>query len=161
MKNARPQKAGTSAVDKRDFTASNELFPELLAPTTRGVAPSVGAISDEAPRVAPAVSGQCARVLELIRKHQPLLSFVLTADYAIPEAAARVHDLRAKGFNVVTMIVPEVVFRGVTRRNAAFYSIGFPEWGEPTKRQAGAADPGLAALVAFCAVCLVLLAGAF
>jgi len=108
----------------------------------------------------PPVFGQCAQVLELIRQHQPILSFTLTADHAIPEAAARVHDLRAKGFNVMTTIVPEVMFRGVTRRNVALYSIGSPEWGTPTKRQAGAIDPGLAALVAFGAVCLMLLARA-
>lgn len=69
---------------------------------------------------APTVTGQCAEVLSLIRQHQPVLSFVLTADHAIPEAAARVHDLRGKGFNVITQIV-----------RAAFYSIGSPEWPYP------------------------------
>ena len=29
------------------------------------------------------VTGQCAEVLTLIRQHQPLLSFVLTADHAL------------------------------------------------------------------------------
>ncbi|MDO9227088.1 MAG: helix-turn-helix domain-containing protein [Pseudomonadota bacterium] len=58
---------------------------------------------------APHVTGQCAEVLTLIRQHQPLLSFVLTADHAIPEAAARVHDLRAMGF----------------------YSLGSPKWPYP------------------------------
>jgi hypothetical protein len=81
---------------------------------------------------APTVSGQCAQVLELIREHQPVLSFALTADHAIPETAARVHDLRAKGFNIVTTILPTVEFRGVIRRNAALYSLGVPEWQAPT-----------------------------
>lgn len=76
----------------------------------------------------PQVTGQCAEVLALIRQHQPLLSFVLTADHAIPEAAARVHDLRSMGFNIVTRIAGKVTFRGCTRRNAAFYSLGSPEW---------------------------------
>lgn len=76
----------------------------------------------------PIVTGQCAEVLGLIRMYQPVLSFVLTADHAIPEAAARVHNLRAKGFNVLTTILPEVEFRGVIRRNAALYSLGSPEW---------------------------------
>ena len=80
---------------------------------------------------APASTGQCAQVLNLIRRHQPLLSLVLTADYAIPEAAARVHDLRAAGWNVRTEIRPVVLFRGVERRNVAAYSLGVPEWPAP------------------------------
>ena len=79
----------------------------------------------------PIVTGQCAQVLTLIRQHQPLLSFVLTADHAIPEAAARVHDLRCKGFHIITRIVPWVKFRGRIRRNAALYSLGVPEWPYP------------------------------
>jgi len=79
----------------------------------------------------PIVGGQRAEVLHLIRSHQPLLSLTLTADYAIPEAAARVHDLRALGFNIITTIEPEVVFRGAIRRNVASYSLGTPEWPHP------------------------------
>jgi len=79
----------------------------------------------------PIVTGQCAQVLTLIRQHQPLLSFVLTADHAIPEAAARVHDLRGMGFSILTRIAGKVIFRGCTRRNAAFYSLGSPEWPYP------------------------------
>ena len=79
----------------------------------------------------PTVTGQCAEVLSLIRQYPPLLSFVLTADHAIPEAAARVHDLRGMGFNILTTIKPAVEFRGVTRRNAALYSLGSPEWPAP------------------------------
>lgn len=79
----------------------------------------------------PIVTGQCREVLNLIRQYQPVLSFVLTADHAIPEAAARVHDLRAKGFNIRTQIVPTVEFRGCIRRNAALYSLGSPEWPAP------------------------------
>lgn len=79
----------------------------------------------------PIVTGQCAEVLGLIRQHQPVLSFTLTADHAIPEAAARVHDLRAMGFNIRTSILPGAEFRGVIRRNAALYSMGSPEWPAP------------------------------
>lgn len=75
----------------------------------------------------PLVTGQCADVLRLIRAHQPVLSFVLTADYAIPQAAARVHDLRCMGFNIITRIAPAVEFRGKIRRNVAYYSLGVPE----------------------------------
>lgn len=79
----------------------------------------------------PLVTGQSAQVLSLIRQHQPLLSLVLTADHAIPEAAARVHDLRAKGYNIQTQIIPEVRFRGAIRRKVAMYSLGTPEWPAP------------------------------
>jgi len=79
----------------------------------------------------PASTGQCAQVLNLIRQHQPILSLVLTADHAIPEAAARVHDLRAAGWNILTNICPVVMFRGVERRNVAAYSLGTPEWPAP------------------------------
>lgn len=82
-------------------------------------------------RTPPVSTGQCAQVLDMIRRHQPLLSLVLTADHAIPEAAARVHDLRAAGWNIITVIRPVVVFRGVERRNIAAYSLGVPEWPAP------------------------------
>ena len=62
----------------------------------------------------PTVTGQCAQVLGLIREQQPVLSFTLTADHAIAETAARVHDLRA-----------------AVRRNVASYSLGSPEWPRP------------------------------
>lgn len=116
-KNAPATNGNESAPDKRDYKQGDDLFPESLLPavfTSRSIPP--------------VASGQCAQVLSLIRQHQPLLSFVLTADHAIPEAAARVHDLRAMGFNIITRIVPEVVFRGAIRRNTALYSLGTPEW---------------------------------
>ncbi len=55
-----------------------------------------------------------------------------------PEAAARVYDLRAKGYRVITNIQPEVVFRGRIRRNAALYSLGVPEWIAPESQEGGA-----------------------
>lgn len=82
-------------------------------------------------RTPPVTTGQCGQVLNLIRQHQPLRSLVLTADHAIPEAAARVHDLRAAGWNIITTIHPVVIFRGVERRNVASYSLGTPERPRP------------------------------
>lgn len=82
-------------------------------------------------RTPPVSTGQCAQVLNLIRQHQPIISLHLTADCAIPEAAARVHDLRAAGWNILTTIHPTVIFRGVERRNVASYSLGTPEWPAP------------------------------
>lgn len=89
------------------------------------------AVFSASDRTPPASTGQCAQVLNLIRQHQPILSLTITADHAIPEAAARVHDLRAAGWNVLTNIRPVVIFRGVERRNVAAYSLGTPEWPAP------------------------------
>lgn len=87
----------------------------------------------------PIVSGQCAEVLELLRNEGSVLSFRLTAELAIPEAAARIHDLRGMGFNVLTTILPAVEFRGRTRRNVALYSLGTPHWPAPGFMEGGAA----------------------
>ena len=88
----------------------------------------------------PIVTGQCQQVLLLLRQNGALLSLNLTADNAIPEAAARIHDLRAKGFNVITTIQNEVIFRGCLRKRVAKYSLGTPEWPSPVYLQnAGAA----------------------
>lgn len=86
---------------------------------------------DKSNRTPPIVTGQCAQVLGLIRDQQPVLSFTLTADHAIPETAARVHALRGMGFNILTTIHPAIEFRGSVRRNVASYSLGSPEWPRP------------------------------
>lgn len=100
--------------------------------SARGQAGEVGrADLSAANRTAPVTTGQCGQVLCLIRQHQPIISLRLTADYAIPEAAARVHDLRAAGWNIITTIHPVVIFRGVERRNVAACSLGSPEWPRP------------------------------
>ena len=117
----------------------------------------------------PIVTGQAAEVLELPRTEGAVLSFRMTADLAIPEAAARVHDLRGLGFNVMTEILPAVEFRGRIRRNVARYSLGVPHWPAPgfliddTKRQAGFMLPDaslLAALLVLAVAALLLIGGA-
>ena len=114
-------------------TPKNDAAPVALqrSEAIQQKAQLVLSFGDEPTVKLPIVSGQCARVLELIRDKQPLLSFVGTADFAIPEFAARVHDLRAAGWNIVTTIQASVTFRGVERRNVAFYSLGTPEWPRP------------------------------
>ena len=119
-KNAPATNGNESAPDKRDYKHRDDLFPESLSP--------VVSASCSTP---PIVSGQCAQVLSLIRQNQPILSLTMTADNAIPEAAARVHDLRAMGWHVQTIIHSSVIFRGVERRNVASYSLGTPEWPAP------------------------------
>jgi hypothetical protein len=107
----------------------------------RGQAGDVGKANGKQRRdsIPPAVTGQCAEVLELLRNEGSVLSFRLTAELAIPEAAARVHDLRALGFHVQTTILPEVEFRGRIRRGVARYSLGVPEWPAPGWLEGGAA----------------------
>ena len=100
-------------------------------PHTAGTGTASKSTFDSCNSTPPIVTGQCAEVLGLIRQRQPVLSFVMTADHAIPEAAARVHNLRAMGFNIRTTILPEVEFRGVIRHKAALYSLGSPEWPRP------------------------------
>lgn len=99
----------------------------------RPVETSTGAgVRQHSTSEAPAVTGQCAQVLNILRQHPDgVLSLELTANAAIPEAAARIHNLRHKGFNVITRIEPEIQFRGVTRRNVARYSLGMPAWPAP------------------------------
>lgn len=79
----------------------------------------------------PRPTGQCGQVLRLIRENPEILSLRLTSTEVIPEAAARVHDLRGMGFNIITTIHPVVIFRGVERRSVASYSLGHPEWPAP------------------------------
>lgn len=79
----------------------------------------------------PTVTGQRGRVLSLVKHNPGILSLKMTADFAIPEAAARIHDLRCMGFNIITTIHPRVIFRGVERRNVASYALGVPAWPAP------------------------------
>ena len=75
------KKGSIPVQDQASINKSNTAEPNYIADITN----------------TPMVDGQCAEVLSILRKG-PVLSFVLTADYAIPEAAARVCDLRARGF---------------------------------------------------------------
>ncbi|ENO3941155.1 helix-turn-helix domain-containing protein [Aeromonas veronii] len=78
----------------------------------------------------PIVSGQQAEVLSILRR-SPTLSLNLTADYAIPEAAARIHELRERGFNIETVLQDSVIFRGRERHGVALYVLKHPEWPRP------------------------------
>lgn len=104
-KNARLSKAKSSAITRAQFTAG-EIQP-------------------------PIVTGQCAEVLSYLQAKSSVISFELTAGAQIPEAAARIHDLRAKGFNIQTKIEPEIVYCGKVRRNVARYSLASPSWPAP------------------------------
>lgn len=117
MKTPTP-KMQEQAPGQRNFNGLSDLFPETFQSLAAGFQQ-------------PTPTGQCALVLNLIRELQPVLSLTLTADYAIPETAARVHDLKNMGFNIQTTIHARVIFRGVERRKVATYSMGVPEWIPP------------------------------
>ncbi|MBL8438276.1 MAG: hypothetical protein JNM61_08770 [Zoogloeaceae bacterium] len=76
----------------------------------------------------PIVTGQAAEVIEYLRKHGPTESFTFTAELAVPEVAARIHELKRAGWNINTVILDEYRFRGRIRRRVARYSLGVPEW---------------------------------
>lgn len=82
-------------------------------------------------RTPPTPTGQRGQVFSLIEQNPGILSLTMTADHAIPEAASRVHDLRAMGYDVITTIHQTVFFRGRERHNIAGYSLGSPAWPRP------------------------------
>lgn len=84
--------------------------------------------------IKPTPTGQCGFILDVVRRNPGIKSLTITADLAVPECAARVHDLRAAGWNIITTIHPVVVFRGLERRKVASYSLGTPEWKSPEFR---------------------------
>lgn len=96
-------------------------------------------------RTPPKPTGQCAQVLDLIKSQPGILSLEITAGQAIPECAARVHDLRAAGFNILTKIHSAVEYRGQVRHKVAGYSLGSPAWPRPGFLD-GANDAGLLGL---------------
>ena len=119
------------AAQNVEVSASGDDCNALVLDALDDLFPDSPPSSDTTPYSRPAVTGQCALVLDLIREHQPFLSFRGTADFAVPEFAARVHDLRAMGFYIITAIKRQVIFRGRIRRKAALYSLGTPEWPAP------------------------------
>lgn len=104
-------------------------YKKKAAPGANRAASDTAFVS--ANRTQPTPTGQRGKVFNAVKKHPGILSLVLTADMAIPEAAARIHDLRCMGFNVVTTIHSMVIFRGVERRNVASYHLGSPVWPRP------------------------------
>jgi hypothetical protein len=80
----------------------------------------------------PTIRGQAGEVLALLREQRAVLSLELTADLAIPEAAARIHELRAAGFRILTLRQRPLEFRGRVRRGVAKYVLLSPEWCAPS-----------------------------
>ncbi|MCB6182971.1 helix-turn-helix domain-containing protein [Leeia sp. TBRC 13508] len=92
---------------------------------------------DQSPRKKPNVTGQQADVLEAIRKAKGgILSLELTANQSIPQACARVCELRDMGFQIRTNLQSSVIFRGKVRHHVALYTLDSPEWLQPMPKEA-------------------------
>lgn len=89
----------------------------------------------DANRKPPLLTGQRAELMQILREYTrrnvPLYSLILTGEFSIPETAARVHELRGMGFNVMPVIHPEIIYKGRVRRRVAQYVLGTPEWPRP------------------------------
>ena len=78
----------------------------------------------------PFVTGQRAEVLSLLRKG-PILRLSLTVEHGIPEAPARITELKNMKFNIHSQRLGSVIFQGREYKRAALYSLGSPEWPSP------------------------------
>lgn len=80
--------------------------------------------------VDPIVTGQMAKILRLLRQG-PTSSLAFTYEHQITRPAARILDLRQKGFNITTHIQLNVQYRGHLYKKAATYVLEHPEWSAP------------------------------
>lgn len=90
----------------------------------------------------PQVFGQHAFVLELIQEHQPILALSIKFDFDVPEAGARISELRDMGFQIKSSKVPPLIFHGKQRRNAVNLSLDSPAWSAEFARQRAAKKKG-------------------
>jgi hypothetical protein len=100
-------------------------------------APKNGTTQFEPPKnntlhTGPKVTGQMATILKLLRRG-PLFGLSLPVQHGITEPGARIHDLRAMGFNITTHIQLHVQYRGKIYRRAATYVLEHPEWSAPSQ----------------------------
>lgn len=80
----------------------------------------------------PAIYGQAATVLQIIRNEGPVLAVHLNIAHGVTQAGARVCELRHAGFNIVSIHHDEITYNGRTRKNCASYVLGCPEWIDPS-----------------------------
>ena len=140
MKNARPQNTEASALDKRHFNPTDDLFPELLPPVVAALLPTRGTRADEALQAA-------------------IVGPINQADYWIGwRLAAYIKELEYGGW---AFIKRDIIKPGC-RRPITEYTIDRTDPSTAAalaSRQKGAIDFTLAGLLAFAGVCIVLLAG--
>ncbi|BEE03060.1 helix-turn-helix domain-containing protein [Aeromonas veronii] len=78
----------------------------------------------------PIVTGQKAKILRLLRQG-PVLGLSLKMEHGISESGARIHYLRAMGFNIKTYMQIHVKYLGRKYQKAAIYVLEHPEWSPP------------------------------
>ncbi|WP_421214768.1 helix-turn-helix domain-containing protein [Aeromonas jandaei] len=80
----------------------------------------------------PTVNRRQAKILNLLRQG-PMSSLAFTYEHKLTRAAARIFELRQKGFNITTHIKLDVQYRGDLYPKAATYVLEHPEWSAPSQ----------------------------
>ena len=140
MKNARPQNTEASALDKRHFNPTDDLFPELLPPVVAALLPTRGTRADEALQAA-------------------IVGPINQADYWIGwRLAAYIKELEYDGW---AFIKRDIIKPGC-RRPITEYTIDRTDPSTAAalaSHQNGSIDPSLAGWLAFAGLCAALLLG--
>lgn len=75
----------------------------------------------------PALAGQHKQIIVMLQEaREPILSLSLQRQF--PQIGARVHELRAMGFNIMSIKQNPIVFDGVRRIGCVSYILGVPNW---------------------------------
>ncbi|MFB2906188.1 helix-turn-helix domain-containing protein [Aeromonas allosaccharophila] len=85
----------------------------------------------------PTVNRRQAKILNLLRQG-PMSSLAFTYEHKLTRAAARIFELRQKGFNITTHIKLDVQYRGDLYPKAATYVLEHPEWSAPSQSDSNA-----------------------
>ena len=140
MKNARPQNTEASALDKRHFNPTDDLFPELLPPVVAALLPTRGTRADEALQAA-------------------IVGPINQADYWIGwRLAAYIKELEYDGW---AFIKRDIIKPGC-RRPITEYTLDRTDPSTAAalaSHQNGSIDPSLAGWLAFAGLCAALLLG--
>ena len=139
MKNARPQNTEASALDKRHFNPTDDLFPELLPPVVAALLPTRGTRADEALQAA-------------------IIGPVNQPDYWIGwRLAAYIKELEYDGW----AFIKRDITRPGCRRAIKEYTLDRTDPSTAAalaSRQKGSIDGTLAGLLAFGLACALLVA---
>ncbi|MGL5289310.1 MAG: helix-turn-helix domain-containing protein [Aeromonas sp.] len=79
----------------------------------------------------PRVSGQLADTLSILRRG-PVSTLEFIHAHRITRSSARVHELRALGFNITTHTRRDLPYQGHQYHGIAVYVLQHPEWSQPS-----------------------------
>ncbi|EKB16215.1 helix-turn-helix domain-containing protein [Aeromonas veronii] len=80
----------------------------------------------------PTVNLRQAKILNL-RRQRPMSSLAFTYEHKLTRAAAKIFELRQKGFNITIHIKLDVQYRGDLYPKSATYVLEHPEWSAPSQ----------------------------